>query len=100
MNPVVRHCSGHSLCDRLPCDLGWEDGELVEMLRHHITLTTAVGRKLLHFALKMVSIRALHCHFLQFRFIRNYIGQEFRYSPENAFYIFNQQIHFIIFFET
>jgi len=25
-----------------------------------------------------------------------YIGQAFRYSPENAFYIFNQQIHFII----
>jgi len=25
-----------------------------------------------------------------------YIGQEFRYSPENAFYIFNQQIYFII----
>ena len=25
-----------------------------------------------------------------------YIGQGFRYSPENAFYIFNQQIYFII----
>jgi len=25
-----------------------------------------------------------------------YIGQAFRYSPENAFYIFNQQIYFII----
>ena len=25
-----------------------------------------------------------------------YIGQASRYSPENAFYIFNQQIHFII----
>ena len=25
-----------------------------------------------------------------------YIGQGFRYSPENAFYIFNQQIHFIL----
>ena len=25
-----------------------------------------------------------------------YIGQAFRYSPENAFYIFNQQIFFII----
>jgi len=25
-----------------------------------------------------------------------YIGQEFRYSPENAFYVFNQQIYFII----
>ena len=24
------------------------------------------------------------------------IGQAFRYSPENAFYIFNQQIYFII----
>ena len=24
------------------------------------------------------------------------IGQAFRYSPETAFYIFNQQIHFII----
>jgi len=24
-----------------------------------------------------------------------YIGQAFRYSPENAFYIFNQQIYFI-----
>jgi len=24
------------------------------------------------------------------------LGQEFRYSPENAFYIFNQQIYFII----
>jgi hypothetical protein len=23
-------------------------------------------------------------------------GQAFRYSPENAFYIFNQQIYFII----
>ena len=27
-----------------------------------------------------------------------YIGQEFRYSPENAFYIFNQQICFIIWY--
>jgi hypothetical protein len=26
----------------------------------------------------------------------DYIGQAFRYSPENAFYIFNQQIYFII----
>ena len=25
-----------------------------------------------------------------------YIGQAFRFSPENAFYIFNQQIYFII----
>ena len=25
-----------------------------------------------------------------------FIGQAFRYSPENAFYIFNQQIYFII----
>ena len=25
-----------------------------------------------------------------------YIGQTFRFSPENAFYIFNQQIYFII----
>jgi len=25
-----------------------------------------------------------------------YIGQAFRYSPESAFYIFNQQIYFII----
>ena len=25
-----------------------------------------------------------------------YIGQAFRYSPDNAFYIFNQQIYFII----
>jgi len=25
-----------------------------------------------------------------------YIGQAFRYSLENAFYIFNQQIYFII----
>ena len=25
-----------------------------------------------------------------------YIGQAFRYSPQNAFYIFNQQIYFII----
>jgi hypothetical protein len=25
-----------------------------------------------------------------------YIGQAFRYSPENAFYIFNQKIYFII----
>ena len=25
-----------------------------------------------------------------------YIGQALRYSPENAFYIFNQQIYFII----
>ena len=27
-----------------------------------------------------------------------YIGQAFRYSPENAFYIFNQQIYFIIWY--
>ena len=25
-----------------------------------------------------------------------YIGQAFRYSPENAFYVYNQQIYFII----
>ena len=25
-----------------------------------------------------------------------FIGQAFRFSPENAFYIFNQQIYFII----
>ena len=24
-----------------------------------------------------------------------FIGQAFRYSPENAFYVFNQQIYFI-----
>ena len=27
-----------------------------------------------------------------------YIGQAFRYSPDNAFYIFNQQIYFIIWY--
>ena len=27
-----------------------------------------------------------------------YIGQAFRHSPENAFYIFNQQIYFIIWY--
>ena len=27
-----------------------------------------------------------------------YIGQTFRYSPENAFYIFNQQTYFIIWY--
>ena len=27
-----------------------------------------------------------------------YIGQAFRYSPENAFYLFNQQIYFIIWY--
>ena len=27
-----------------------------------------------------------------------YIGQAFRFSPENAFYIFNQQIYFIIWY--
>jgi len=25
-----------------------------------------------------------------------YLGQAFRYTPENAFYIFNQQIYFIV----
>jgi hypothetical protein len=33
---------------------------------------------------------------LTFRHRASYIqGQAFRYSPENAFYIFNQQIYFI-----
>ena len=27
-----------------------------------------------------------------------YTGQAFRYSPENTFYIFNQQIYFIIWY--
>jgi len=27
-----------------------------------------------------------------------YIGQAFRYSPQNAFYIFNQQTNFIIWY--
>ena len=39
--------------------------------------------------------RALGC--LTFRHRASCIlGQAFRYSPENAFYIFNQQIYFII----
>ena len=33
---------------------------------------------------------------LTFRHRASSIGQAFRYSPENAFYIFNQQIYFII----
>ena len=34
---------------------------------------------------------------LTFRHRASYIlGQAFHYSPENAFYIFNQQIYFII----
>ena len=35
---------------------------------------------------------------LTFRPCVLYIGQAFRYSPENAFYIFNQQIYFIIWY--
>jgi len=27
-----------------------------------------------------------------------YIGQVFRYSPENAFYIFNQRLYFVIWY--
>ena len=33
---------------------------------------------------------------LTFRHRASILGQAFRYSPENAFYIFNQQIYFII----
>lgn len=72
MNPVVGYCNGHSLCARLPSELRREDDEPVAMLRHNITVTTSVGRKLLHFALKMVSIRVLHCHLLQLCFVGNY----------------------------
>ena len=37
------------------------------------------------------SVNLLAPHFL-------YIGQAFRYTPENAFHIFNQQIYFIIWY--
>jgi hypothetical protein len=37
--------------------------------------------------------------FLNFRHrASSYIGQAFRYYPENAFYIFNQQIYFIVWY--
>ena len=40
---------------------------------------------------------ALFVHVLTFRHRASCIlGQAFHYSPENAFYIFNQQIYFII----
>jgi len=53
-------------------------------------LTTGCGGQL-------SSLRQFLCftiNLLAPRFL--YIGQAFRYSPENAFYIFNEQIYFII----
>ena len=47
-----------------------------------------------------VSVCGLCCPFNHYAPCILYIGQAFRYSPEKAFYIFNQQIYFIIFFET
>ena len=42
-------------------------------------------------------ITTLDCVLLTFRHRASFIlGQAFHYSPENPFYIFNQQIYFII----
>ena len=61
---------------------------------------------------KAWGVPLVHCHSHQFPFFSQpirlvflltfrhrascFIGQGFRYSPENAFYVFNQQIYFII----
>ena len=50
------------------------------------TRTQSLGRKLLLLLIPLTFRDRASC----------ILGQAFHYSPENAFYIFNQQIYFII----
>jgi len=47
--------------------------------------------------ISVISVYISYQHHLTFRQRASWIlGQAFHYSPENTFYIFNQQIYFII----
>ena len=59
----------------------------------HVSTVCVETQGLLVFSLAVYSV----FHRLKLQALRFlYIGQAFRYSPENSFYIFNQQIYFII----
>ena len=56
-----------------------------------------VGRRTEHIMAYKIPSKGLEMNRLTFRHRASCIlGQAFHYSPENAFYIFNQQIYFII----
>ena len=63
----------------------------------HSTLLFFLPQLFLHIFLLVVVFAPLRFMALTFRHRASCIlGQAFHYSPENAFYIFNQQIYFII----
>ena len=70
-----------------------EHSSVPERLSKFIFTIIFIENKTMH---KLHAIRA-SVQFLNFRHRASCIlGQAFRYYPENAFYIFNQQIYFII----
>ena len=63
------------------------------------TLTTTTFLNLITFGhqISVIGCQRREISLLTFRHRAScFIGQAFRYSPENAFYVFNQQIYFII----
>ena len=67
-------------------------GRLFSVLKNICTSCERCSTKLIYRPVQKRGVKAR----LTFRHRASYIGQAFRYSPENAFYIFNQQIYFII----
>ena len=65
-----------------------------------LSIRTEITRSILFDAtqpVKLIQSRQIAYSCLTFRHRASCIlGQAFQYSPENAFYIFNRQIHFII----
>ena len=69
------------------------------ILRFCLHLNDNVNKLIVHFAVAAppASLLTFHTVYLNFRHRASCIlGQAFHYSPENAFYIINQQIYFII----
>ena len=76
------HFTGCVVCTRNTC----------KVRSHNINTQNRIG---------CVGLCATYLHLLSFNLWAPcvlYIGQAFHYSPENAFYIFNQQIYFIIWY--
>ena len=105
-----------------PCT--WKPGQFLTRYRHHfdsptsggqisvvalipritkrgsqLTGQTLFGVNVTDYTSTQSSVRTCVCIKLTFRHRASCtLGQAFHYSPENAFYIFNQQIYFIIWY--
>ena len=95
------HSCNHTKCiNPYPTAFPYGNGMVLHFYQQQESSTTKTVHKVINKRLKTYIVASHWWEFtLTFRHHASHIlGQAFRYSPENAFYIFNQQIYYIIWY--